>query len=269
MALVKDKLTSSNITLNSIKLSETILDASDEEAYKTLRTNIRFCSAVNEIKTITVTSCIPKEGKSTTAINLSMSMANAGLKTMLVDTDLRIPTIGKTFGFSNGVGITDYITGEASLNEVIYKTNLENFYVIPCGTIPPNPAELLGTEKFSDFIEIVKSDYLLAVKGQLDVIIFDSPPLGNVIDSAILSAQTDGVILVIRPKSANYKLADKVKTQLLKANANILGVVLNRITKKDMTYGYNYYYNYYNNDYNNGSNNKKKSFWNFKRVTNK
>ena len=98
------------------------------------------------------------------------------------------------------------------MEDVIYKTNIENFYIIPCGAVPPNPTELLSTEKFSEFIEIVSSQYLRVVKGQLDMIIFDAPPLGSVIDAAILSAQTDGVLLVIRPKTVNYKLASQVKS---------------------------------------------------------
>jgi protein-tyrosine kinase len=228
---------------NKLSISVNKLSIPAEEAYKTLRTNIRFCGVVNKIKTITITSCAPDEGKTTTSINLAISMANAGLKTLLVDTDLRLPAIERTLGFNNKIGITNYITREIDLEDVIYKTNIENFYIIPCGAVPPNPTELLSTEKFSEFIEIVSSQYLRVVKGQLDMIIFDAPPLGSVIDAAILSAQTDGVLLVIRPKTVNYKLASQVKDQLEKANAHILGVVLNKITKKDLAYGYKYYYN--------------------------
>lgn len=256
MALSKYEIT------NELSISVNKLSIPAEEAYKTLRTNIRFCGVVNKIKTIAITSCAPDEGKTTTAINLAISMANTGMKTLLVDTDLRLPTIEKAFGIGNKIGITNYITREIDLEDIIYKTNIENFYITPCGTVPPNPAELLSTEKFSEFIETVKNQYLKVVKGQLDMIIFDTPPLGSVIDAAIISAQTDGVLLVVKAKSINYKLGKQVKEQLEKANAHILGVVLNKITKKDLKHGY-YYYNYYNRDFmdnktNHSKNSKKK-----------
>ncbi|NSW91335.1 MAG: CpsD/CapB family tyrosine-protein kinase [Firmicutes bacterium] len=216
-----------------------------EEAYKTLRTNIRFCGVVNKIKTITITSCAPGEGKTTTSINLAISMANAGMKTLLVDADLRRPTVEKILDINTKIGLTNYITGEATLEEVVYRTNIENFYITPCGVIPPNPAELLSTETFSEFIKTVKDQYLKTVKGQFDIIIFDTPPLGSVIDAAIIAAQTDGTLLVIKSKSINYKVAHQVKGQLEKANAYLLGVVINRIQRKDLRYGYRHYYNYY------------------------
>ncbi|HOJ12366.1 MAG TPA: CpsD/CapB family tyrosine-protein kinase [Clostridiales bacterium] len=228
------------------KLNELSIPA--EEAYKTLRTNIRFCGVVNKIKTITITSCAPGEGKTTTSINLAISIANAGMKTLLVDTDFRRPMIEKSLGINTKAGITDYIMGETDLESIIYKTSIENFYITPCGFVPPNPAELLSNEKFSEFIKNVRDQYLKVVRGQLDMIIFDTPPLGSVIDAAILSAQTDGVLLVIKSKSTNYKIAQEVKGQLEKANAYILGVVLNKIPKKDLKYGYRNYYNYYNKD---------------------
>ena len=216
-----------------------------EEAYKTLRTNIRFCGVVNKIRTISITSCAPGEGKTTTSINLAVSMANSGMKTLLVDADLRRPMIEKILDINAKVGLTSYITGEATLEEVIYSTNIENFYITPCGIIPPNPAELLSSDNFSTFIGNMKDRYLETVKGQFDIVIFDTPPLGSVIDAAIIAAQTDGTLLVIKSKSVNYKLACQVKGQLEKANASLLGVVINRIEKKDLRYGYKNYYNYY------------------------
>jgi protein-tyrosine kinase len=179
-----------------------------------------------------------------------------------VDTDLRLPMVEATLCIGKKNGITDYITRDIDLEDIIYKTNVENFYLTPCGVVPPNPTELLGSEKFAEFIENVKSQYLRVVKGQLDMVIFDTPPLGSVIDAAIVSAKTDGVLLVIKPKSINYKLGIQVKEQLQKANAHILGVVLNPVTKKDLTYGYKYYYNYYNKDL---TNKKINPFRNFKR----
>lgn len=238
---------------NVLEIANNKLDTSAEEAYKALRTNIRFCGVVNEIKTLTITSCTPQEGKTTTSINLAISMANAGLKTLLIDTDLRLPMIEKVLSINTLTGITDYITRDIDIDDVIIKTDIENLFIIPCGIVPPNPAELLGTKKFANFVGDIKNKHLEILKGKLDMIIFDAPPLGSVIDAAILSSLTDGALLVIKPKSTNYKLAIQVKEQLEKANAHILGVILNNVTKKDLRYGYYYryrydYYDYFNND---------------------
>ena len=107
------------------------LGVAAEEAYKTLRTNIRFCDIINKIKTITITSCIPGEGKTTTALNLAMSMAKTGMKTLLVDVDLRRSMAEKILGINPRAGITSYITGDAKINDVIFDTGIENFYIIP------------------------------------------------------------------------------------------------------------------------------------------
>lgn len=232
-----------------------VLDIPAEEAYNTLRANIQFCGVVNKLKTITVTSCNPGEGKTTVSFNLAKSMAKADLKTLLIDTDLRKPQIAKLSDIDEKKdayrpikGITDFISGECEIEDIIYATPLNNFFVIPCGTVPPNPAELLSTEKFSRFIESIKNNFFKTAKGQFDIIIFDSPPLGSVIDAAVLAAKTDGTLLVIKTRSVDYKAAKQVKEQLDKVNANLVGVVLNRVQKKDYGYYYNYYYSYYRND---------------------
>lgn len=229
------------------------LSYSAEEAYKTLRTNIRFCGIINKIRTITITSCIPGEGKTTTALNLAMSMAKTGMKTLLVDVDLRRPMAEKVLEVNPGVGMTSFITGESEIDDVVFATGTDNFFIIPCGPIPPNPAELLSSDIFTDLTRNIKDHYFKIINGNFDMIIFDTPPLGSVIDAAILAAQTDGTILVIKSKSINYKLAQNVKEQLEKANASLLGVVLNHVKRKDFQYQYGYgkkykYYNYYNSE---------------------
>jgi len=213
-----------------------------EEAYKTLRTNIRFCGVINKIKTITITSCIPGEGKTTTALNLAMSMAKTGMKTLLVDVDLRRPMAEKILNVAPDVGITSFITGESELDDIVFATGSENLYIIPCGPIPPNPAELLSSDIFTNLTESIKEQHFEIVDGKFDMIIFDTPPLGSVIDAAIVAAQTDGTILVIKSRSINYKLAQNVKEQLEKANASFLGVVLNQVRRKDYQYQYGYRY---------------------------
>ena len=216
-----------------------------EEAYKTLRTNIRFCGVVNKLKTICVTSCTPDEGKTTTVVNLAISMADSGIKTLIVDADLRKPTVEKMLGINAKIGLTSYMMGEAEIEDIIYKTETENLYATPCGIIPPNPAELLSSNAFSEFVKKVKTQYFKKINGEFDIVIFDTPPLGSVIDAAIVAAQTDGTLLVIKSKFVSYKFACQIKSQLEKANANILGVVINGVDKNDLKYGYKNYYNYY------------------------
>ncbi|HHV96818.1 MAG TPA: CpsD/CapB family tyrosine-protein kinase [Clostridiaceae bacterium] len=223
------------------------LNVPAEEAYKTLRTNIRFCDVINKIKTITVTSCIPGEGKTTTVLNLAISMAKTGMKTLVADVDLRRPMTTKIMGINSRLGITSYLTGDAEIDDIVHSTVIENLYLIPSGPIPPNPAELLSSEKFAEFTKDIKERDFECINGKFDIIIFDTPPLGSVIDGAILASQTDGTILVIKSKSVNYKLAQNVKEQLEKANATILGVVLNNVNTKDYRYQYGYggKYKYY------------------------
>ncbi|NLC67417.1 MAG: CpsD/CapB family tyrosine-protein kinase [Clostridiaceae bacterium] len=231
------------------------IDAAAKEAYKALRTNIRFSEKINGIKTISITSCIQGEGKTTTAVNLAKSMADSGMKTLLADVDFRKPMIDKVFGLKLKAGLTSYIVGEVTIEEIVYGTGVDNLFVIPCGVIPPNPAELLSSERFSAFVKDIGHKHLEIMGGQPDIVIFDTPPLGSVIDAAIVAALTDGTILVIKPKSTNYKLACQVKEQLEKANAALLGVVINKVRKKDLKYGYySYYYNY---DYYYATDNKK------------
>lgn len=238
-----------------------------DEAYKALRTNIRFCGAVSRIKTIAITSSTVGEGKTTTCINLARSMADAGMRTLLVELDLRKPALEKYLGMRRKAGITDYITGEVDLEDIIYSTGIKNLYITPCGTIPPNPAELLNSEKFSEFLDSVKDNYFISVKGQFDVVILDTPPLGNVIDAAIVASKADGTLLVIKSNAINYKLAQQVKAQLEKANANLLGVVINNVAKKELKYGYKYYYDYYN-YYESDEEKKGKKFIPFKKIAN-
>lgn len=204
-----------------------------EEAYKVLRTNIQFCGFDTNIKTLAVTSCNPGEGKTTTAINLAISMAKSGLKILLVDADLRKPMLAKHLGSLNSVGLTNVISGFAHLEDAVNATNIEGFYFISCGPKPPNPAEMIASTRFSDFLK--------SVKEQFDMVIIDTPPLGSVIDCAVVAAQTDGAIIVIKANSVEHWNARRVVEQLEKANAKILGVVLNRVSRNDYR---SYYHNY-------------------------
>lgn len=205
-----------------------------EEAYRVLRTNIQFCGFDNRIKTLTITSCNPGDGKTTTCINLGISMAKSGMKVLVVDADLRKPMLLKHLGANSHIGLSNIISGTASIDDAIITTNMENFYYLPCGPKPPNPTELIGSSRFKQFLQ--------SAEGMFDMVIVDTPPLGSVIDCAIVAAQTDASIIVIAENSVEYGSALRVKEQLEKANAKVLGVVLNKVGKSS----YKKYYNYYN-----------------------
>lgn len=212
-------------------LNETV-----EEAYNVLRANIHFCELNKKIKTIAFTSYNPGEGKSTTSINVSISMAKAGMNILYVDADLRKPMELKHLKSSNINGLTNYLMGQVNHKELINRTNINGFSFITCGIKPSNIGQLIASDRFKTFLREVEQ--------QFDMIIIDMPPLGCVIDSALMSAQTDGTIIVIESNAVRCKNATMMKEQLQKANAKILGTVLNKISKTDYK---NYYgrYDYY------------------------
>lgn len=208
-----------------------------EEALRTLRTNIQFCGAEKAVKTICITSCIPNEGKSMTALNLAISMSRANKTVMCIDTDMRKPRQYEMFSTSFNTGLSNYLSGMSELVEAISETDISNLQLILSGPKPPNPAELLGTSRFIELVDRLKETY--------DYVIMDTPPLGSVIDAALVAAVTDATIILIEYNTIDYNRALKVKEQLEKANARILGVVLNKIPKKEFKdYYYDYGYHY-------------------------
>jgi protein-tyrosine kinase len=208
-----------------------------EEAYRTVRTNLQFCCTDKMVKTITVTSATPSEGKTTTCINLAASMASAGFKVLIMDADLREPMISKRLGFSEMWGITNYIAGKCSVEEVITRTDLESVDLVASGPKPANPTEIIGSEKFTELVLTLSSLY--------DLVIIDTPPLGSVIDAALISSITDGTILVVKSKAVDYRSVIRVKKQLEKVEARILGVILNQMDKSYYRDYYKYYDCYY------------------------
>ncbi|HBR03882.1 MAG TPA: capsular biosynthesis protein [Ruminiclostridium sp.] len=204
-----------------------------EEAYKVLRANLSFYGLIKAIKTIAITSYSPGEGKTTTSLNLSISMAKSGMKVLYVDADLRKPMLMKALGKDDFEGLSNYLSGHADLAEIIHSTDINGFYYIPCGVKPFDPTALLNNDKFDTFLKEAQEDF--------DMIIIDTPPLGSVIDCSIIAAKTDGVLLVIRPKKVKAKNALMIKEQLDKSNAKILGVVLNGVNQRE----YKEYYNSY------------------------
>lgn len=206
------------------------------EAYRTLRTNIEFSSFDEHIRVIMLTSAGPGEGKSTTAANLAVAFAQAGKKVLIMDADLRKPTLHHTFSKTNRWGLTNIIAGQAEVKEVISQTEINNLDLLASGPIPPNPSELLASKRMSALLEELKLIY--------DIIIVDTPPALAVTDAQIMSTKCDGVILVIDSGKVKREIALKVKMNLEYVNARILGAVLNNIDRKD---GESYYYYYYGN----------------------
>jgi protein-tyrosine kinase len=203
------------------------------EAFRTLRTNIQFTSIDHEIRSIMITSTGPSEGKSTISSNLSVVMAQSGKKTLLVDTDLRKPTVHHTFRLLNREGLTNVLAGQGSLEKMVIQTEIDQLDILTSGPIPPNPAELLGSKSMSKFMEEASTQY--------DMVIFDTPPLIAVADAQILASQVDGVLLVLNSGKTNRDMAVKAKSLLNNVKANILGCVINNRKIQ----GDNYYYYYY------------------------
>ena len=213
-----------------------------EEAYKSLRANLQFCG--EDKKVIAITSCTPNEGKSSVSLQLAISLAEIGKNVLYIDADLRKSVLlGRTKAGQQSIkGLTHYLTGQSELKDVVYSTNIPKLYLIYSAPFPPNPAELLGGKNFRSFLKAVRKVY--------DYVIIDTPPLGNVIDSAVIAEECDGAIMVIESGVISYRFAQEVKNQLEKSNCPILGVVLNKVDMQKQAYGkYGKYYGKYYGDY--------------------
>jgi capsular exopolysaccharide synthesis family protein len=212
-------------------ITETDKASPISEQYRTIRTNIEFSSIDKELKTFVVTSSGPGEGKSTTAANLAVVMAQNGQSVLIVDADMRKPTGHYTFGVMNNRGLTNVLSKQDTLEEAVQKTKVENLSVLTCGPIPPNPAELLNSRMMELILENAQELF--------DTIIIDTPPVMAVTDAQILASKCDGTILVISSGKAEKEQVKKTKELLVKANANLLGAILNN---KDVDEGHYYYY---------------------------
>lgn len=202
------------------------------EQYKTIRTNIQFSVTDSEIRSIVVTSSGPEEGKSTTIANLAVVFAQQGKKVLLVDADMRKPTVHYTFRLDNIFGLTNILTKQRKLSDTYQATEIDNLYVLSCGPIPPNPAELLASQAMD---ELLKDAYQT-----FDMILFDTPPVLAVTDAQILASKANGTILVVHSQKTITDAAIKAKELLQSANSKLLGVVLNQRKQKDSHYYYYY-----------------------------
>jgi capsular exopolysaccharide synthesis family protein len=191
------------------------------------------------LKALAITSSGPGEGKTTTISNLAITFAQTGSKVLLVDGDLRKPSIHKLYGLTNSTGLVNILAKQVSLSSCIQGTLVENLFVLTSGPTPPNPSELLQSDSMRKFVN--------EVYGIFDVILIDTPPVCNVTDAAILSSLVDGIILVAASGKVKIEELKRAKDILDKVNANIIGVVLNKLDKNSNRSYYNNYYNYVDN----------------------
>lgn len=202
----------------------------DAEAYRSLRSNIEYSSFDDEYRVIVVTSSVPGEGKSTTAGNLAIALAQSGNKVLLVDCDMRKPSIHKKFKISNAAGTAELLLRKKSFEEVANDYN-ENLTIITAGKIPPNPSEMLASRAMTAFIKEMKNEF--------KYIILDTPPLQAVTDAQVLSTKADGVLLVVRAASTKREMVLNSIDLIKKVKGKIIGTVLNGVEKKRNNY---YYY---------------------------
>jgi len=208
------------------------------EAFRSLRTNLQFASVDYPIHTLLITSPSPAEGKTTIAINLGAILAQGGLKTSLVDADLRRPNVHKVLGLSNRRGLSSlFVNPNADVSTNLQQTATANFTVLTAGEVPPNPSELLGSTKMIELLGKLEEF--------ADVIVIDSPPIMAVTDSAVLAPKVDGVLLIVKPGSTHMMAAKQAVEQLRRVGANILGVVLNEVDIGASRYRYYRYKGYY------------------------
>ena len=235
---------SSRTLLKDLSLSPS-LKFKVEESYKSIRANITFSLMKKGCKKIVFTSSVAGEGKTTTTINLAISFAQAGQKVLLIDGDLRKPKIHQYFSISNTPGLTDYLGSTVSASKqdrvdlfsIVHVTEYENLSVICSGSIPPNPAEILGSEPMANFLDDVSNDF--------DYIIIDTPPINIVSDALPIIRESDGVVLVVRYNQSTHPEVEKAIAALEFIDAKILGFVVNFVeTKSGGKYNYGKYSKY-------------------------
>lgn len=203
------------------------------EQFRTIRTNIKFSMPDEELKTVVITSASIKEGKSTTSTNIASVFAQEGKKVLIVDCDMRKPTVHYTFSLKNVIGLSNLLTRQCTLEEAIQETDIEGLSVITSGPIPPNPAELLASKQMMLVLEKLENEF--------DMIILDAPPVLPVTDAQILSNKCDATILVISAGETQKNAILKAKELLEHSKANIIGVIMNNVKLKKNQYYYHYY----------------------------
>ena len=190
------------------------------ESYRSLRTNIQYSSIDKQVKTLVVTSSNAGEGKSTVAGNLAYTFFQSGKRVLIIDCDLRKPSLHRKFNVSNEVGLTDVLVGTSELNKVMKKID-DSLYLLTTGTLPPNPAEIIGSNTMENFLDECKINF--------DYIILDTPPILPVTDSKLLAIKADATVLVVRSEISKLKHVSQAFKELGKVNANVIGTILNEV----------------------------------------
>ena len=206
------------------------------ESYRNVRTSLQYSFAADPLRCFVISSPNASEGKSLTTANLAIGFAQSGKKTLIIDTDLRRPVIHKIFGLVKEPGVTDVLINQVSLHEAIKPTAVEGLYILPAGHSTPNPGELIGSDRMNEL--------LAQLKQEMDIILMDSPPVIAAIDSAILSAKTQGVLLVFNMDETKREAASFCIEQIKRSGGNVIGGILNNIDV-DRRYGYYYGNRYY------------------------
>ncbi|WP_195939352.1 CpsD/CapB family tyrosine-protein kinase [Romboutsia sp. 1001713B170131_170501_G6] len=202
------------------------------EAYRGIRTSIEFANIDKEIKVITVTSSKQNEGKSTVISNIGVSFANLDKKVLLLEGDLRNPSVHRMVNISNIHGLTDLLLGNKSFGECVHITDVKNLHVLTCGAVPPNPSEMLASKRMKELVEELREYY--------DYIFIDAPPIGVVTDAGIISSYSDGCVFVVGAKECDVEEVKVSKEILEKLGVNILGCVLNKFETERSEYSYYY-----------------------------
>lgn len=217
-------------------LTQLGLQSPRAESFRQLRTNLQFAHVSHKSKTVLVTSSVPGEGKSTTAANLAIALAQGGQRVALIDADLRRPALDSYFGLERDAGLTTFLIGAADLDELLQPWGDDQLFILTAGQIPPNPSELLGSERMQQLI--------MRLEDAFDAVVIDAPPLLPVTDAAVLAQQVGGVIFVVSTQKARTPEVEKSLATLKLVDADLLGVVLNRLPAKGpdaYTYSYDSY----------------------------
>ncbi len=226
------------------------------EAFRALRTSVRMANAVRPMRHLLITSSGPGEGKTFVAANLAVSLAQEGKRVILVDCDLRRPQLHKVFGLQAEPGFTNWAADpKVTLAQVLKPSIVPNLQILTCGTIPPNPSELLGSARASDLFQILGD--------HADIVLYDTPPAATVTDAVILASQMDGVLQVVRAGTTRIDLIQRCKVLLERTNVHILGPILNGVGISDLGYYANYYYygSYYQGKTGNSQTSGKRKWW--------
>ena len=207
------------------------------EAYRTLRTSIQFAGLDHKCRSVVITSSSPGEGKSTTVANFGVVLAQADTRVCLVDSDLRRPTLHRIFGLGNARGLTSALLEGAPFSALAQPTAIPKLFVLTSGPLPPNPAELVGSNKMREALEAAGAEY--------EMVLLDSPPIVSVADAIALSAVTDGVVLVVQAGKVPHEVIRRAAAQIESVKGRILGVVMNSVNLKRDGYYYDYYRYYH------------------------